>query len=71
MSQEISQPLVTEVILPDFCSDFVTRVMLSVRAKTTSMSLNAKVPEKTYQLSASPSGAVSKATPFPVFGQRN
>ena len=71
MSQEIKQLLITEVILSGFCSDFVTRVVLSVRAKTTSMSLDVEAPEKTYWLPASQIEAVSKAIQFSVFGQLN
>jgi hypothetical protein len=35
------------------------------------MSLNVEAPEKTYWLPASPSGAVSKAIPFPGFEKPN
>jgi hypothetical protein len=54
VSRGDKQFLITEVIPPSFCSDFVTRVVLSVRAKTAAVSLNVEAPEKTYWLRGLP-----------------
>src|ERR1700730_6852773 len=69
VSQEISQPLITEVILPRFLFGFRNKSGCSTCVRR--LPRTCEVPEKTYWLPASPSGKVSKAIPFPVCEQPN
>jgi hypothetical protein len=70
VAQEISQPLITEVILPGFCSDFVTRV--GAQRACEDYLERARCPRGAREdllASSLTSGTVSKAVPLPVFEQ--